>query len=41
MMQPLLEDLADISNTEYQKEITELKSDDSAETLFKIKAALA
>ncbi|GFX07941.1 uncharacterized protein TNCV_4162101 [Trichonephila clavipes] len=41
MMQPRLVDLSDISNMQYQAELTELQNDDSVKTLFSIKGAIA
>ncbi|GFT17267.1 uncharacterized protein TNCV_4805941 [Trichonephila clavipes] len=41
MMQPMLVDLSDISNMQYQAELAELQNDDSVKTLFSIKGAMA
>ncbi|XP_023241711.1 zinc finger BED domain-containing protein 5-like [Centruroides sculpturatus] len=41
MVQPVLVDLADISNLQYQEELAELQSDESVITLFNIKGAMA
>ncbi|GFV73023.1 uncharacterized protein TNCV_1734911 [Trichonephila clavipes] len=41
MMQPMLVDLPDISNMQYQVELAELQNDDSVKTLFSIKGAMA
>ncbi|CAH2108909.1 unnamed protein product [Euphydryas editha] len=41
MMQPLLVDLSDISNMQYQEELAELQNDESVKTLFNIKGAMA
>ncbi|GFU77828.1 uncharacterized protein TNCV_1138361 [Trichonephila clavipes] len=41
MMQPMLVDLPDISNMQYQAELAELQNDDSIKTLFSIKGAIA
>ncbi|GFV82457.1 SCAN domain-containing protein 3 [Trichonephila clavipes] len=41
MMQPMLVDLSDISNMQYQAELIELQNDDSVKTLFSIKGAMA
>ncbi|GFT72082.1 hypothetical protein TNCV_2715481 [Trichonephila clavipes] len=41
MMQPVLADLLDISNMQYQAELTGLQNDDSVKTLFSIKDAMA
>ncbi|GFW56763.1 uncharacterized protein TNCV_4068431 [Trichonephila clavipes] len=40
-MQPMLVDLSDISNMQYQAELAELQNDDSVKTLFSIKGAMA
>ncbi|CAH1103810.1 unnamed protein product [Psylliodes chrysocephalus] len=40
MMQPILVDLSDISNMQYQEEL-ELQNDESVKTLFNIKLAMA
>ncbi|XP_067136358.1 protein FAM200C-like [Centruroides vittatus] len=41
MVQPVLVDLADISNLQYQEELAELQSNESVITLFNIKGAMA
>ncbi|GFW01640.1 uncharacterized protein TNCV_4085551 [Trichonephila clavipes] len=41
MMQPMLVDLSDISNMQYQAELAELQNDDSVKTLICIKGAMA
>ena len=41
MMQPMLVDLYDILNMEYQEELAELQNDESVKTLFNIKEAMA
>ncbi|GFT00659.1 uncharacterized protein TNCV_3113841 [Trichonephila clavipes] len=41
MMQPMLVDLSDISNMQYQAELAELQNNDSVKTLFSIKGAMA
>ncbi|GFW37222.1 SCAN domain-containing protein 3 [Trichonephila clavipes] len=41
MMQPMLVDLSDISNMQYQAELAELQNDDPVKTLFSIKGAMA
>ncbi|GFX78160.1 uncharacterized protein TNCV_5135071 [Trichonephila clavipes] len=41
MTQPMLVDLSDISNMQYQAELAELQNDDSVKTLFSIKGAMA
>ncbi|GFW30877.1 uncharacterized protein TNCV_2939791 [Trichonephila clavipes] len=40
-MQPMLVDLSDISNMQYQAELAELQNNDSVKTLFSIKGAMA
>ncbi|GFU22275.1 SCAN domain-containing protein 3 [Nephila pilipes] len=41
MMQPILVELSDISNMQYQEELAELKNDESVKNLFNIKGAMA
>ncbi|XP_053990033.1 SCAN domain-containing protein 3-like [Hylaeus volcanicus] len=41
MMQPILVDLSNISNMQYQEEFAELQNDESVKTLFNIKGAMA
>lgn len=41
MMQPMLVDLSDISNMQYQEELAEMQNDESIKTLFNIKGAMA
>lgn len=41
MMQPLLVDLADVTNVQYQEELAEMQNDESVKTLFNIKGAMA
>ncbi|GFU29899.1 protein ZBED8 [Trichonephila clavipes] len=40
MMQPMLVNLLDISNKQYQADLAELQNDDSVKTLFSIKGAM-
>ncbi|CAK9813138.1 SCAN domain-containing protein 3 [Anthophora plagiata] len=40
-MQPMLVDLSDISNMQYQEELAELQNDESVKTSFNIKGAMA
>ncbi|CAK9813151.1 hypothetical protein ANTPLA_LOCUS7707 [Anthophora plagiata] len=40
MMQPMLVDLSDISNMQYQEELAELQNDESVKTSFNIKGAM-
>jgi len=41
MMQPVLVDLAGITNVQYQEELAELQNDESVKVLFNIKGAMA
>lgn len=41
MMQPMLVDLADISNMQYQEELAEMQNDESIKSLFNIKGLMA
>ncbi|CAK9816137.1 SCAN domain-containing protein 3 [Anthophora plagiata] len=41
MMQPMLVDLSDISNMQYQEELAELQNDESVKTSFNKKGAMA
>ena len=40
-MQPMLVDLSDISNMQYQEELTEMQNDESVKTLFYMEGAMA
>ncbi|GFU25369.1 uncharacterized protein NPIL_43211 [Nephila pilipes] len=41
MMQPILVELSDISNMQYQEELAEYQNDESVKTLFNIKGVMA